>query len=72
MTPSEATVYRKVFAALATLAPSPETAMKLIELVFAEASGVEGTGSGLKPDQRNGNHSQGRLALDDAGALTPS
>ena len=71
MNPSEAIVYRKVFAALATLAPSPETAMELIELVFAEASRVEGTGSGLKPDQRNGNHSQGRLALDDAGVLTP-
>ena len=72
MTPSEVVVYRKVFAALATLAPSPDTAMKLIELVFAEASKEEATGSGLKPDQRMGNHSQGRLALDDSGALTPS
>lgn len=72
MTPAEAVVYRKVFAALANLAPSPDTAMKVIELVFAEASRVEGIGWGLKSDPRIGNHSQGRLALDDAGALTPS
>ena len=72
MTPSEVVVYRKVFAALATLAPSPDTAIKLIELVFAEASRVDGTGSGLETDQRAGNHSQGRLALDNTGAITPS
>ena len=72
ITASEAVVYRRVFAALAALAPSPDTAMKLIELVFAEASRVEGTGADLKPDRRIGNRSQRRLGLDDAGALTPS
>lgn len=72
MTPAEAVVYRKVFAALAALAPSPDAAMKVIELVFAEASRVEGTGLGLIPARRIGNHSQSRLALDDSGALTPS
>ena len=72
ITPSEAVVYRKVFAALAALAPSPDTAMRLIELVFAEASRVEETSSGFKPDQRTGNHSKGRLALDDTGSLTPN
>ena len=72
MSPAEAVVYRKVFGALATLAPSPGSARELIEMVFADASRVEGDGSALDPDQRTANDSQARLALDGAGAVTPS
>ena len=58
MTPSEAVVYQKVFGALAALAPSPNTAKELIEMVFAEASRVVRNGSGIELDQRAGHHSQ--------------
>ena len=71
MPPSEVIVYQRVFGALATLAPSPSSARELIEIVFAEASRVGQSGSGINPAQRNGNPSQTRLALDDKGPLTP-
>lgn len=45
MPPAEAAAYQRVFGALATLAPSPASARKLIELVFAEASGVRRDGA---------------------------
>ena len=70
MPASEVVVYQRVFGALVTLAPSPSSARELIEMVFAEASRVGQNGSGINPDQRTGNHSQARLALDDTGALT--
>ena len=70
MAPSEAEVYRRVFGALATLSPSPGSAMELIELVFAETSGVGQNGSDIDPDQGMGSHSHARMALDDSGALT--
>ena len=71
MPPSEVVVYQRIFGALATLAPSPGSARELIEMVFAEASKVGQNGSGINPDQRTGNHSRARLALDDTGAPTP-
>ena len=69
MPPSEVVVYQRVFGALAALAPSPGTARELIEMVFAEASKVGQNGSGINSDQRTGNCSQARLALDDTGTL---
>ncbi len=60
MDPSEAELYRRVFGALVTLAPSPASARELIELVFTETSRVGRNGSGIDPDQRTGNHSHAR------------
>ena len=45
--PSEAVAYQRVFGALATLSPSPGSAMELIEMVFTEACGLEQNGSGI-------------------------
>ncbi len=50
MTPSEVVVYQRVFGALATLSPSPSSAMGLIELVFAEASRVGQNSSDINSD----------------------
>ena len=69
---AEAVVYRKLFGALATLAPSPGSARELIEIVFAEASRVGRDGSAEDPDQGAVNDSQARLTLDDTGAPMPS
>ena len=70
MTPSEVIVFQRVFGALATLASSPSSARELIEKVFLEASMAEQIGSDNNSDQRTGNHSEGRLTLDDVGSLT--
>ena len=67
MPQSEVLVYQRIFGALATLAPSPDSAREIIEMVLAEASGMGQKGSVLNTDQKAGNHSQVRLALDDAG-----
>ncbi len=50
MPPAEAVVYKKLFGALATLAPSPGSARELIEMVFAEASRVGRDGSAIESD----------------------
>ena len=71
MTSLEIVAYQRVFGALATLAPTPGSAMDLIESVFDEASRASRVGSGLETGQRTGNHTQVRMALDDAGALIP-
>ena len=71
MAPSEAEIYRRLFGALVTLAPSPGSAMELIELVFAETSRVGQNASDIDPDQRTGNHSHVQMVLDESGALTP-
>jgi len=69
MSQSEALVYQRIFRALATLAPSPGAAREMIEMVLAEASGIEQGGSDKSPDRKDGTHSRARLALDDTGAL---
>ena len=68
VTPGEADVYQKVFGALATLAPSPSSAKELIELVYAEVSGVAQNASGVEPVQGTDIQFQGQLALDDSGS----
>ena len=67
----EVSVYQRVLGALATLSPSPRSAMETIESVFAESSKAGQNGSGINPVQRAGNDSQAKLAVDDTGALTP-
>ena len=68
MTPKEVDVYQKVFGAIATLAPSPSSAKDMIELVYAEVSGVAQNGSGIEPTQGAEIHFQAQLALDDSGS----
>ena len=57
MAPLEAEAYRRVFGALMTLAPSPASARESIELVFKEVSRVRRNGSGMDPNQRDGESS---------------
>lgn len=71
MTPAEVVAYQKVFGALATLAPNPGSAMKIIESVFAEASKASHDGPESGPCPKHGDHSQSLMALDDAGTLIP-
>ena len=54
MPPSEALVCQRIFRVLATRAPSWGSARELIETVFAEAFGAGQDGSGIDPDQRDG------------------
>ena len=61
MPPWKADVYQGVFGALAKLEHPPRIAIEKIESVFALASGVEQTGSGINSDRRTGNHSRDSL-----------
>ena len=54
MPPSEALVCQRIFGVLATRAPSWGSARELIETVLAEAFGAGQNGSGIDPDQRDG------------------
>ncbi len=68
---SEADVYRKVFGALVTLAPSPRSAIETIESVFGEMSKMEQGGSDMSPNPIAGHQSPVRMAQDVTEALTP-
>ena len=72
LTSSEVVIYQRVFGALATLASSPGSARKLIEMVFAEASGANEIVLGVNRDAQTDHRSQSRLNLDDVEALTPT
>ena len=54
LTPSEVVVYQRVFRALAKLVSSPGSARELIEMVFAEASGVAQGASAVDADHGTG------------------
>ena len=72
MTPSEKTFCQKLFGALVAREPSPRSARESIESLLAEAFKVSQNGAVTQPDQGARNHSQSRMALDDAGASIPS
>ena len=72
LTPTEIAVYQRVFGALATLAPSPGSARKLIEMVLAEASAANETELAVDSDTQTGDHSETRSKVDDVAALTPT
>ena len=61
---SEVVAYQRVFGALATLAPSPNSARELIELVFAKASSKGQDNSGIGSDQETRKYFQAPLPLD--------
>lgn len=64
---AEAAVYQNVFGALATLEPLPGSAKELIEIVFAEASGVVQDGAAIGPALETVNDSEALLELDETG-----